>query len=370
MRFFWNDIAANWFEPAQRLGGAHGRDYAYLTGRGALDLHLQAAGWIPTPDSKKPSFHVFENAVQWNPPEEAHRKAIEDIPRFVFHKWGPSDTEWTSQQVGRHFSIGVAGSGRGPEDKPFALNLAGPNGPMTVMINFFMDGRGDPYGSKKIPTGASGHSKAHHLAPIFRAVQNGANVLFVASWSKGTSNYSKKTPAAECLYSHMDIPAEAEVWFADRAADLKAPSQPIPGNLCFLRMGDVAVGLRVLLAINTDGQPVTAELVNDGEAFHARRLSVTHSTEAPGDKRGTVAIAACAEEGLNDAGFSAFRKKFAELKTVASIEASVVQVAVEALPKKLLLKTDITTGAVLETKGADAMMQVAPTSVNGIPLTF
>ncbi|MGB2824516.1 MAG: hypothetical protein WBF17_26305, partial [Phycisphaerae bacterium] len=50
LRLLWSDIAANWFEPCQRLGGAHSRDYDFLTGHGYLDRLLRAAGWLPQPE--------------------------------------------------------------------------------------------------------------------------------------------------------------------------------------------------------------------------------------------------------------------------------------------------------------------------------
>ena len=139
------------FKPAQRLGGAHGRDYDYLSGHGELDRHLREAGWITSEAPKKnPNNMLFEKLSFWSPPEELHQQALAGIPRFVTQRCGTNDTDWASQQIGHHFSIGVAGTCKGSEDKPFAINLAGPIGPKTVMVNFFMDGRGDPYGTKTI----------------------------------------------------------------------------------------------------------------------------------------------------------------------------------------------------------------------------
>ena len=278
---FWTDIAANWFEPAGRLGGAHGRDYDYLTGHGVLDRHLGDAGWIAFKPAD--SQQVFAEATRWVPPAQLRRQALTDIPRFVFEKWDAPAAAWTSQYIGHDFSIGVTGSSQGPEDKPFALNLAGPAGPNTVTVNFFMDGRNDPYGKNKVPTGASGHSKAHHLYPVFDAVQSGAEVLFVASYPK-----AGRKPETEpvCLLSQMDVPAEADLWTKDGPTDPNRPAEPLPGNICFLRMGRVAVGIRFLLALDTGGKSVTAQVVNDGTAYRARRLTVTHSAALRGQRGG------------------------------------------------------------------------------------
>lgn len=365
LRFVWQNIAANWFEPAQRLGGPHGRDYDYLTGHGELDRHLRRNGWITSESPKNASqARVFESACNWSPPPELHGQATLEVPRFVTQRCGTNDVDWVSQQVGHHVSIGVAGTCKGPEDKPFAINLASTAGPNAVMVNFFMDGRGDPYGSKKIPTGASGHSKAHHLTPIFRAVQSGSNVLFLSTYP-GLKPPSKSETSPVCLYSHMDVPEEAVVWSADQPLDPKALSQPLPGNLCFLRMGDVAVGIRFLLAEDTLGKPVAAEFINDGRQFHAKRLSITHSAAPPGEGRGSVAVFVGVEEGLDDAGFTAFRKKFSEAHTSASRQGSVLSLNAEGTKNPLDLEADLTTGKLLLSEGGDPAVKIAPLSVNG-----
>jgi len=365
LRLFWTDIAANWFEPARRLGGAHGRDYDYLTGHGALDFHLLDAGWIDAKQCKPPTFGVFEEATRWIPAEDLHRQALSAIPRFVFQKWDSPASAWSSQYIGHHVSLGVCGCSQGPEDKPFALNLAGPAGAKTVMVNFFMDGRGDPYGKNKVATGASGHKKAHHLFPFIGAVQCGPEVLFLASWPLKGQPGSRKESAPACLFSHLDLPAEAVVWMADKPTDAGAASQPLPDNVCFLRMGDVAVGIRFLLAIDTAGRAVCAELVNDGAAYGARRLTVSHSSGPPGEGQGVTAFAVRVAEGLDDAGFASFRRKFLQSKTSALSEKGVVRISTEGDRGTLALDADLAAGQILRSEGAESAMQTAPMSVNG-----
>jgi hypothetical protein len=360
LRLFWTDIAANWFEPAGRLGGAHGRDYDYLTGHGDLDRHLQDAGWLGRGQDEP--LRVFAEATRWLPPPSLHQQALSSIPRFVFQKWDAGEGAWASQYVGHHFSLGVSGRSLGPEDKPFALNLAGPAGPKTVAVNFFMDGRNDPYGKNKIATGASGHSKAHHLFPIFNAVQSGPEVLFLATYPvEGRKPETKPV----CLLSHMDLPAEAEVWTSDHATDPTQASEPLPGNICFLRMGDVAVGIHFVLALDPSGQPVTAQVVNDGAADGARRLTVTHSAGPPGPGQGTVAVWVRAEEGLDDPGFAEFRQNFSAAEASAATDGTVVRLKAEGLKGELGLAVDVAAGKLLQSEGADTAMQTGPMSVDG-----
>jgi len=312
---------------------------------------------------------VFESATRWLPPADYHRKALSLIPRFVYQKCGKGDTDWASHYVGQHVSIGISGSSQGPEDKPLAINIAGPAGRKTVQVIFVMDGRGDPYGMHKVATGASGHPKAHHLSPLFRAVQSGPDVLFLASWPKNNSNSKHKSLSKDsdpdCLLSHIDFPAEAIVWGAEKPLDPNAASQPVPDNLCFLRMGDVAIGIRFLLAEDTTGKPIPVELVNDGQAYHAKRLTVTHRAGNPGEGRGTVAVAISVTEGLNDAGFAEFRKNFANAKSSAMADKKTIRLTTQGGSKALGFDVDLNDGQVLHSEGTDFSRQIAPFSVNG-----
>ena len=364
LRLFWTNIAANWFDPAGRLGGAHGRDYDYLTGHGYLDHHLLAAGWIKSGQAH-PFPPVFAEAVRWAPPKELHRQALSAIPRFVFQKWDASDTAWASQYVGHHFSLGVIGSAQGPDDKPFALNLAGPAGSKTVMVNFFMDGRNDPYGTLKKPTGRAGRLKAPHLVPLFRAVQSGAEALFLASYPFDGPDARKPESDLVCLQSHMDLPIEAEVWTSEHALACDRDSEELPGNICFLRRGDVAVGIRFLLALDTAGKPVPVRVFNDGTALAARRLTVTHDASHPGKGRGTVAVWVRAEEGLDDAGFAAFRRNFIQSESMATTEGTLVRSKAGEPKTPMVLEVDLADGKILRSEGGNPAMQVAPFSVNG-----
>ena len=366
LRLFWTNIAVNWFEPAGRLGGAHGRDYDYLTGHGYLDQHLLRSGWINESQAKLAYYHVFLDTAHWTPPANLRQEALSNIPRFVYQKWDTLPTTWASQYVGHRFSIGVTGESHGPEDKPFALNLAGPTGPKMVMASYFMDGRGDPYGKGKVASGASGHKKAHHLIPQFRAVQAGPEVLFMASCPPNDTKPFKPEYPLACLLSHLVLPTEAVVWIGGQPVAADKPSQPLTNNVCFLRIGDVVAGIRFVAAIDTNGQPVTAEMINDGGAYNARRLTVTHSAAAPETHgHGTVAVCVRVAEGLDDAGFAAFRKNFEAASATATTEGSTLRVKTAGLKGPLALDVDLAKGELLSSEGADAAMQTAPMSVNG-----
>lgn len=359
--FFWENIAANWFEADKRLSGSHGRDYDYLIGNAFGEL--KAFGWVPEEGKKSKDIPSVGDVRLWSPPTEIHDWATNAIPRFVSERFGTNDIDWASHYVGHHVSIGVSGTGRGFEDKVFVVNIAGPAVSKTVNVSFVSDGRSDPYGHKKLMMGKSGHMKAHHLDPIFRAVQCDQDVLFMSSYPGLTR--SKDDTNNTCLHSHLIVPEEAVVWSVDKPLDQKLPSQPIPGNICFLRLGDVAVGIKFLLATDSSGKAVTAELVNDGHEFNAKRLSVTHSTVPIGNGRGTVAIAVRAAEGLDEGGFTLFRKKFTEVKNIATVVDNSVRLKTDGLRNPLVLEVDLTTGKVLRREGGDPSIGTAPLVING-----
>ena len=94
----------------------------------------------------------------------------------------------------------------------------------------------------------------------------------------------------------------------------------------------------------------------------------THSEGAQNERRGTVAVAVRVDEGLDDAGFATFRKKFLNSKNSAFSQGSVVRVSAEGMKHNLALNVDLNDGNVLKSEGADTTMQVAPLSVNGVAL--
>ena len=48
LSYFWTDLAANWWQSGDRMGGANARSYDYLYGRGYTESRTWAAGWLRT----------------------------------------------------------------------------------------------------------------------------------------------------------------------------------------------------------------------------------------------------------------------------------------------------------------------------------
>jgi len=352
LRLFWADVAANWFEPCGRLGGAHSRDYDYLTGHGYLDSLLRALGRLPVPKGYEPS--TFLTLCKWAPPEALCHPIASAVPRTVRQRWGPGPGQTAVHYVGQHFSVGSAGANYGPMDKVLTANL--PGGPKTPMVSFVMDVRGDPYGRKKEPTGG-GHSKAFHVRPLIASVQRGPEVLLVASADPNTPAVLRYTPKPTCLLSHVVIPRAVEVWAGGRRVQPPKGGEgaALPDGPAVLRLGDVAVGVWM--------KPGPVRLVDDGGKYAAMRLTVTHAAGPP-TKRATVAVWLRAAEGLDDAGFEAFRRAF---RGPLEVKLTGDRVAASAPGGEgpLRLRADVATGERLLIEGAPAGAADALLAVNG-----
>jgi len=358
LRLFWTDIAANWFEPGLRLGGAHSRDYDYLTGHGYLDWHLRLAGWIPTEPTFRPS--TFMELCRWQPPRRLKRRVAGLAPRMVHQRWGAQPWQRAAHYVGRRFSIGC-GTIYEPTGKQLVVNL--PGGPGTPVVNFLMDARGDAYGKKREPTGG-GHSKALHVVPFQMSVQRGADALVLSSADPAAAAFKRWAPQPRCLLSHVVLPSEAEVWVGEERVAVEPNDQvPVPdGTAVFVRVEDVAAGLRFVLGTTPAGRPAPVVLVNDGGKYRAMRLTCVHAAGPP-KSRATVAVWARAAEGLDDAAFAAFRRGFAGAQ--AKADGDVVDVSVPATGGRLRLAADVAKGQRLACEGWEPGTKGALLMVNG-----
>ena len=360
LELFFRDIAANWFAPCRRLGGAHSRDYDFLTGHGYLDRTLASAGWFPDEKARAPT--AFEALCRW-PAAKSYKPDRRLDVRRVHQRWGPGPGQTASHYVGRSFSIGSAGANYGPMDKVLTINFAG--GPAMPMASFLMDARGDPYGTKRIPAGG-GHSKTFHLQPFVASVQHGPEVLLLASADPAGKTFQRRAPDPTCLLSHLVVPSAVTLWRGGpvnlRIAPAGQPTIP-PGRPIFLRYKDVAVGIRFPLALDTSGKSVSAGVYADGGKHPVMRLTCVHAADRP-TARGTVAIWVRAAEGLDDAGFEKFRKAFARPAEV-QVDGDRVEVVAPALAGPLRLVADVAKRQRIAVEGAEPGAADRLLAVNG-----
>lgn len=335
---FWTDIAANWFEPSLRVGGARSRDFDRLTGHGRLDDYLAALGWIPSDSSRADSALVSMSL--WKPPASLTKPILANRPRTVLRRWGVGEGEYAVTYVGKGVCLGTSGAGFGPVDRVLAADLGG--GPMTPLVSFHMDGRGDPYGVRPVAA-SGGHRKAFHLTPLVATVQRGGEALLLASADTADEGHFRYVTNPACLLSHLVLPRSDEVWIGDRKIELDGRGDAAAveaGGPVFLRLGRAALGVRIVLALDTKGNPAAAALMADGSKHGAMRLTVTHSPDAP-KGRGTVALwVRVGDEIDSDGDFARFRESF-DQRGASRVEDGRVDVSVPGRIDKLRLFVDV-----------------------------
>ncbi|MCX7011732.1 MAG: hypothetical protein NTW86_04060, partial [Candidatus Sumerlaeota bacterium] len=341
LRLFWTDVAANWFAPGQRLGGAHSREYDYLGGHGPLDAALIQEGWMTPKTPVAPSLMTLLSA--WTPPAQLRAEIAAKTPRLVRQKWGLKPWETATNYVGKRFSMGSAGATYGSQDKPLVVNWPGP--PETPVSYFYMDGRGDPYGKQKFAeVSGSGHEKALHLQPFLMSAQRGSEVLLLACADPAIpSHFKSGAPNPTCLLSHFTLPADAEIWIGEGAQEPLQVADRIrvaQGEAVILRKGDVAVGVRVILGADAAGKAAPVEIVNDGQKYGAMRLTCVHSAEKP-QGRGVIGLWTRAAEGLDDAAFAQFRGDFSRAEANGALNGDQAELTAAGQAGPLRLAADL-----------------------------
>jgi hypothetical protein len=328
LEVFWTDIAANWFPPARKLAGAHSRSYDYLRGLGHLDLAMQAAGWIEGPGSAERIASAMATP-HW--PVPARLQALsERFPRLVRQSWGVKERQSRTHQVYSDVTLSTAGDSYGSQDMLLTVDLPGDR--QLARCYFIPDGREDPYGKVRYPTGSALHMKALHLTPFWAAAQCGRDAL-------ATAVYRKQDLAAKevtNVQSHFVFRRTMDgMWLGGRKIDVPQPKGKTPGSLVVephqalvLRSGTAAVGIRILAARAQDGQPARVTLVDDGQP-DALRLTVDHRREQVSSLP-LVALWVRIGTGLaTDEAFDAWRKRFDAAKPdAAEIDEHKVRLAV------------------------------------------
>ncbi len=329
LKLFWTDIGANWFSPAQRLGGCHSRSYDYLYGRGSLDWHVWVQGWL---DTAKPDRAERREpwSREWTPPPALHAMSINSFPRRVREHWGLLATETRCHMLYRDISLSCSGACYGSQDMPLTVDLPGTRD--VPRCYFIADGRDDPYGKKKYETGSAKHLKALHLQPLWAGTQRGGDALGLVVY-RGTD---LAIPQVTRVQSHFVLRRSSDgIWLGGKRLSLPAgsaenPSEvPIPNGQCLvLRYGSAAVGVRWPWIDGKKSQQSYAALVDDGNTFGCLRLTVDHGTRA--ELETNVAAHAVAGAALwvrvgsnlaSDADFQRWRNAF-EAARPSSVQSS------------------------------------------------
>ncbi len=282
LELFWTDIAANWYAPTDRLGGARSRDYSYLFGTGPLDTQMWLAGWL-SGDLIRRRSAVYPAVARWQPPARLREMNLTRYPRLVRQSWGPSLSHSRTFYLCQDVGLSISGALYNYMDLPLTVDLLG--GRDRPRCYFIPDGRHDPYGKSKIPTGA--HSKTLHLRPFWTGAQRRVDALGLVVYRQRDLPEEFRT-----LESHIVLRRDVKgFWIGERKVDLGG-AEPVsyevgPGEAVVMRAGTAAVGIRVPWGRSLNGKPMGGKLIYDGNKFGVVRLTVAHHGEAPVEGTGT-----------------------------------------------------------------------------------
>ncbi|MCD6362273.1 MAG: hypothetical protein J7M38_15550 [Armatimonadetes bacterium] len=320
----WQDIALNWFHPAERLAGARSRDYDYLHGLGYLDTHMWPAGWL----EGDPTGNIYTVVAPTSPPDDLLALSRTHLPRLVRQRWGTALPETRTHYMLADVTLSCSGAGYGRTDMPLTVDLPGSR--YRVRGYFIADGRRDPYGKKRIPAGP--HEKALHLAPLFCGAQRTTDALGLVIYRPGDL-----PPDPPTLESHFVLPMDVDAaWIGERSValtDRAAFAEPLePGDALVLRCGTAAIGLRVPWARGLDGGGARVALVYDGNEYGAMRLTVAHHSFwgiQRADSNPGAAFWVRVGGGLaDDAAFEAWRADFASAQVHTDVTDDLLRIEV------------------------------------------
>ncbi|NIJ65002.1 hypothetical protein FHR20_001933 [Sphingomonas leidyi] len=371
LRYFWADVAANWWAPGDRLGGANARSYDYLWGRGYLEAQtwpagwlrarpeLEGAGWINGPRANLVS---MLDAAEWGPDRAQADALRRQVPRIVVQKWGAEPERVAIQYIGRSFSLGSAGAGRGGDDRMLVGNIG--DTPDFAQMILFMDGRGDPFGRNK-QAERQGAMKALHLVPFLATVQRGPEILQLLAAGPGVR--MNNGDGLERLLTQFTIPSQAEIWVDDKRVQAGTPKVPmrIPaGALISVRWKDAVIGVRILLATAATpaGGDAAIELVRERPGDPASRLTIVHAARAPTGP-GLAALWLRGAEGIDTQAFARWRKAFAGADARAEQQDGIVRLDVAGTQGRMRIEAAPALGKRILAEGGEPAPKLL--SVNG-----
>jgi hypothetical protein len=276
LEFFWTDISLHWYAPGERLAGAMSRTDNFLTGTSVqLTRILSFAGLAPYDDRAR--YHGVLNsfrAVYQPSPEIVQLNS--HYPRLLTRNWGPDKRQWATVSLFEDIALGTAGTQyEGMQNILQVVDLAGT--PAQSRSYFIADGREDPYGVERSPSGRGGQQKALHLDVQWFGAQHTVDSL-------GIVLYPPKAIAGEevvNVQSHFVVrkPATAK----NASPHPQKSFLPLPkgegtriNEPIIFRYDTCAIGIRVVWARDQHGQPAKVVLVDDGNEHDVLRLTVEH----------------------------------------------------------------------------------------------
>ena len=276
LHYFWTDIAANYFAPAQKLAGPYSRDYDFLFGAGDLDTWLASIGLAPVsvlstvgPDGML----LLDNLTShsYTPPADVFALA-KSGPREVQSSWMPGavGNRWDWQ--GNSVAMGSTSGSHGEQDKLFAATFAGARDVPQVIVD--VDVHDSPYGLYR-QRDKNNHPKPIHLASNLGSVQSGGLALLTLDIDP-----SKLPDDVKGITTNFVLPSEGSVCVNGNLFDSPQENQTAldAKSVVTISRGGATVAIRLLRAEGINHAKDAYSLVADSEGLthHAMKLRLVN----------------------------------------------------------------------------------------------
>ena len=299
LELFWTDMSLHWFKSGLRLAGAQSRTYSYLHG-GNVHIHRLFAFAGMTPYDHDARYHAVLNSFRalYQPSPGIVALSVQ-YPRWVTRNWGRDQGQWASLFLFEDIALGTAGAKYDAQQNiVLVVDIADDDIADDNMFNgmtstgqpsadfhwvdwqyaprsyFLADGREDPYGTKRFPSGSGGQHKALHLDALWYGSQRHVDALGLVLYPPDALNDSLLVN----VQSHFIVRKPEEIWLGDKPAVL-APHQPITVGTepIVFRYRTCAFGIRVVWTRNLPGEPAEVVLIDDANDHGVVRLTVEHA---------------------------------------------------------------------------------------------
>jgi len=287
LELFWTDMSLHWYKPSVRLAGAQSRSSHFLYGTSVQTTRLFSFVDL-APYDHGARYHGVLNsfrALYQPPPEIVNLNS--QYPRCITRNWGHDSAQWATLCVFDDIALGTAGTHyEGMQNMVQTVDiannhLAGTPAPRVPPKCYFIaDGRENPYGTERSPTGRGGQQKSLHLDALWFGAQRTVDSLGIALYPPKAIEGNDVVN----VQSHFVI-RKPESTRSHRGANATPLLRDEP---MIFRYETCAIGIRVIWTRHQNGQPAEIFLVDDGNDHDVYRLTVEHGKTADGRRQTAV----------------------------------------------------------------------------------
>jgi hypothetical protein len=299
--YLWADAAANYFDPAGMMAGAHSRDYDFLRATGPIErvYYIEGLRHTPAPDDLfVDSYGAYMNALEngYRPSPKILSLAHDHL-RIVKQTWDTTPGADRYTYITPDFAMGSTSAHYGPQNREIGIDLGdgGPYVPVSVSVSG--DILDSPYGNLR-QVDRSGHLKPNRLWTDLACVQDRGMLLGLLNLRPDQA----KTPV-QCVATEIVLPLQATSLFLDGQM-VKFPSEALAAEAAViakqkiskqderawdawsmpahndsvlgLRYAGAGVAIQIFAADGVEDQTPTYALKCDGADLGAGRLVVYH----------------------------------------------------------------------------------------------